>query len=116
MKQFTLKKEEKLSLECAELLFGDISKHSQRLEIETHGPWSIISKCRGLAIRKNLKTGDVTVYGYRTLSNPRQTGYELEGWVSIAGIKRSAFTSSHLFELENGHLIDVGVLFAREAK
>ena len=116
MKQFTLKKEEKLSLEQAKILFEDITKHSQRLEIETHGPWSIISKCRGLTIRENFDTGETTIYGYRALSKPRSSGYQLEGWVSIKGVKRSAFTSSHLFELENGHLIDVGVLFAREAK
>ena len=116
MKQFTLKKDEKLSLEAAKELLGDITKDEQRLDLSFRGPWSIISKCRGLAIRQNFETGSVTIYGYRTLSNPRQTGYELEGWVSIKGVKRSAFTSSHLFELKNGHLIDVSVLIAREAK
>ena len=116
MKQFTLKKDEKLSLEAAKELFGDITKDEQRLDIETRGPWGIISKCKGLTIRQNFETGTITIYGYRTLSKPRSSGFQLEGWVSIKGVKRSAFTSSHLFELENGHLIDVAVLFAREAK
>ena len=116
MKQFTLKKDEKLSLEAAKEIFGDITKGEQRLDLSFRGPWSIISKCRGLAIRQNFDTGETTIYGYRALSKPRSSGYQLEGWVSIKGVKRSAFTSSHLFELENGHLIDVIVLFAREAK
>jgi len=111
-----LKKDEKLSLSIAKELFGDITKDEQRLDIETRGPWSIITKCKGLTIKQDFDTGTVTIYGYRTLSNTKQGGYELEGNVSIKGVKRSAFTSSHLFELENGHLIDVGVLFAREVK
>ena len=111
-----LKKDEKLSLEIAKKLFGNITIDGQRLEIGTRGPWGIITKCKGLAINRNFDTGTITIYGYRTLSNPRSSGYELEGNVSINGVKRSAFTSSHLFELENGHLIDVGVLFAREVK
>lgn len=111
-----IKDGEKISLELAKKLFGDITKDEQRLEIETRGPWSIISSCKGLTIWQDFTTNEIEIYGYRTLSRPRNSGYELEGYVSIAGEKRSAFTSSHLFELENGHLIDVGILFARKNK
>jgi hypothetical protein len=111
-----IKDGEKLSLELAKKLFGDITKDEQRLEIETRGPWSIISSCKGLTIWKDFTTNEIEIYGYRTLSKPRNSGYDLEGYVSIAGVKRSAFTSSHLFELKNGHLIDVGILFARKNK
>ena len=110
----TLKKGERLTIEQAKVLGIDYTQDGQRLEIETRGPWSIISKCRGLAMRQNFDTGEVTIYGQRILSNARQSGYELEGWVSIGGVKRSGFTSSHLFEMEDGHLIDVGILFVRE--
>ena len=115
-KGFTLKKGQKLTSAQAKELFEDITINEQRLEIETRGPWGIISKCRGLAINQNFETGDIEVYGYRSLSGPRSSDYQLEGHVSIEGDVRSAFTSSHLFELENGHLIDVGVIFARKLK
>lgn len=114
MEIIVLKKDEKLTIQQAKILFGDITKKEQRLEIETQGPWNIISKCYGLATRKDFNTGEITIYGYRTLSNPMESGYELEGRVSIKGIKRAAFTSSHLFELDNGHMINVGILFVRE--
>lgn len=110
----TLEKDQKLTEEQAKNLFEDITKDKQSFEIETTEPWGIISKCYGLAMRQNFDTGEIIIYGYRTLSKPRQSGYALEGWVSIKGENRSAFTTSHLFELTNGHLIDVGILFVRE--
>jgi len=63
---------------------------------------------------KIFNTGEITIYGNRTLSNPKPGGYELEGRVSLQGKKHTAFTSSHLFDLENGHLIDVGIIFVRK--
>lgn len=116
MKTIKLKRNEKLSIKDAKTLFNDITKHEQRLEIETRGPWSIISHCRGLAMTRYFDTGDVEIFGYRTLSNPRSSGYQLEGWASISGEKRSAFTESHLFTLENNHMIDVGIIFIRNRK
>lgn len=41
-----------------------------------------------------------------------QSGYELEGKVSVGGKKRSCFTSSQLFEID-GETVDIGVIFAR---
>ena len=113
MKVIKLQKDQKLTIEQAKNLFGSASIDEQRLNIKTQGPWSVIIKCSGLCMHTDFETGEHTIYGQRTLTNIRQNGYELEGWVSIGGKKCSAFTSSHLFELENGHLISVGTIFPR---
>ena len=113
MKPIKLQKNQKLTTEQAKNLFGDASIDERRLNIETRGPWSVIIKCSGLCMRTDFETGEHTIYGQRTLTNVRQSGYELEGRVAIGGKKYSAFTSSHLFELENGHLISVGIIFPR---
>lgn len=89
----------------------------RRFETETRGPWSLISQCRGLAVTVERDAhGYVThyiVYGDRALTSPREAGYRLEGRVSINGTKRTAFTSSTLFELPDGRLINVAVLYCR---
>ena len=113
MKVIKLQKDQKLTTEQAKELFGAASIDEQRLNIETQGPWSVIVRCSGLCMSTDFETGEHIIYGRRTLTNIRQSGYELEGWVSIGGKKYSAFTSSHLFELENGHLISVGIIFPR---
>jgi hypothetical protein len=58
-------------------------------------------------------THSKTSYGFRTLTGIRQGGYELEGRVSIGGRKYAAFTSSQLFELPDGRLIDIATIHAR---
>lgn len=113
MKIIKLQRGQKLTTEQAKELFVDASIDEQRLDVETKGPWNMIVRCAGLCMRTDFETGEHTIYGRRTLANVRQSDYELEGWVSIGGKKYTAFTSSHLFELENGHLIDVGVIFPR---
>jgi len=55
------------------------------------------------------------VYGVRSMSRPKESGYVLEGRVSIGGETCSAFTSSHLFQRPDGSLVDVGVLVVRNA-
>ena len=100
-----------------------ISNGEARFEIGQHGGgWRGISKVTGLAISQEFPEGVGTprtpeqsgliVYGVRTMSDPRESGYQQEGHVSIGGKKYSAFTSSHLFSV-NGKLVDVGVLFVR---
>jgi len=83
----------------------------QRFDMECVGPWQIVSKIRGLAIDL-----DGRVYGMRSMSRPRQSGYEMEGYVSIGSKKRSAFTSSMLFEREDGSLVSVACLIVRREK
>jgi hypothetical protein len=55
-------------------------------------------------------------YPMRQLSRPTESGYHLEGRVSRAGRKRSAFTSSQLFQLPDGRLVDVATIHARGDK
>jgi len=113
MKTITLQKNEKLTIAQAVGLFGSATLDEKRADITTRGPWGIIRSFKALCVRQNFETGEVTIYGYRSLYNIRQSGYEPEGYVSVGGKKYTAFTSSHLFELENGHLIDVATIFPR---
>lgn len=112
----TLKRGDKLTMEQAEFIFIDPAEHEQWAEIKTWGPWNLIYSFKALCVCQSFKgenAGDITIYGYRKLQTPRQSGYEIEGYVSINNKRHSAFTSSHLFELENGHLIDVAIIFPR---
>ena len=49
------------------------------------------------------------VYGVRKMSRPTESGYQMEGRVSIGGKTYRAFTSSRMFERPDGSLVDVGV-------
>lgn len=97
----------------------------KRGDIETRGPWSLISRYTALATTATwydapggMRVDEYTLYGDRTMYALKQSGYNLEGRVSIAGKKRSAFTTSILFEIiETGRLVNVAVIHARtEAK
>lgn len=98
-----------------------ISAGEKRGDVTTRGPWGIISGYRALAVTATWRPGpagcdyvdEYTLHGMRALSAPRQSGYELEGYCSIDGVKRSAFTSSILFELLDGRLISVAVIHVR---
>lgn len=98
----------------------DIEAGEKRGELKTYGVWNIPVSYRALCMSSVNTYPDLpsithskTVYGIRTLTNIRQGGYELEGHVSIGGKKYSAFTSTQLFELPDGRLIDVAVIHAR---
>ena len=98
----------------------DIDAGEKRGELKTYGPWSIPISYKALCMSMVNTYPDFPSithskisYGIRTLTNLRQSGYELEGRVSINGKKYSAFTSSQLFELPDGKLIDVAVIHAR---
>lgn len=86
-------------------------------ETDTIGPWQISVRSRAIAV--SVKWGEhsymetITLYGWRTLSRPKQSGYHLEGLVSIGGKKYSAFTSSQMFCLPDGRLFDVATIHAR---
>lgn len=76
-----------------------------RFDIETLGPWQVVSKVRGLAM-----TLDGKIFGMRNMRAPKESGYQLEGRVSVGGKKYRAFTSSTLFERDDGSLCDVATL------
>ncbi len=114
-----------ITTEDALALFGAdaIAAGERRGEMILAGPWSTLISYKALTVTAAWKPGpthdyvdEYTLHGDRTMSRPRQAGYELEGYVSIDGVKRSCFTSSILFELPDGQLIDVAVIHARTQK
>ena len=115
-----------ISTEDALLLFGAdaLAAGERRGEIATYGSWNIITSYKALAVTATWKPGaagydyvdEYTLHGDRTMSRPKQSGYDLEGYISIDGVKRSCFTSSILFELPAGQLINVAVIHARTKK
>lgn len=94
-----------------------------RGELKTIGPWQVPVSFKALCTstvytdkdkqRYGAEKESETAYGIRTLSNIHQSGYELEGRVSINGKKYSAFTSSQLFELEDKRLVNIATIHAR---
>ena len=97
----------------------DIEAGEKRGELKTYGPWQIPISYRALCVSSiysasyYTKTERTMAYGVRTMTQPKESGYCLEGRVSIGGKKYSAFTTSQLFELPDGRLIDVAVIHAR---
>jgi len=91
----------------------------QQGELKHIGPWQIPISYKAVCIdtlyekiEHRVQPVTVTIFGPRTMTNVRQGGYELEGFVSIKGKKYTCFTSSKLFEVE-GKLINVAVISAR---
>jgi hypothetical protein len=76
-----------------------------RGELRTFGPWSLPASYRALAVDSDCK-----VYGVRTLSHVRESGYALEGRVKVGGKSYRGFTSSQLFQRPDGSLVDVAVI------
>lgn len=93
--------------------------------LEPNSVWNIpegVSEVRGeikhsrfpfasyIGFRALAMDGDGYVYGVRSLTNCREDGYCLAGQVSIDGRKYRAFTSSTLFQRQDGSLCDVAVI------
>lgn len=99
----------------------EIAAGEKRLESTHVGPWHICTSLRGIVERAKfehdsffVKTKWKEFYPARTLSRPRSMGFDMEGHISLNGKQVSAFTSSQIFELPDGRLIDVAVIFARD--
>ena len=98
-----------------------IRSTDRRFDIETRGPWQIaVRLCAPVAASYFDRSKPYTVTrGFSllsdcgTMTDPRQSGYDMEGRVSVAGKKVSAFTSSQLFRLPDGSLRDCAIIFAR---
>ena len=107
----------KLTLAQAEKL-GISKEENQKGILKTSGMWQIPVSFKALcctAIYKKeyyTKCIKKSFYGIRTMTNARNSGYVLEGQVSIKGKKYSCFTSDQLFEIE-GKLINVSTIHAR---
>lgn len=113
----------KLTLEQARLIFSEaeIQAGHQNANIQHVGPWNVpfayTALCTSNTWAPDVSTylarrGPLHVYGKRTLTRPQQSGYQLEGRVSIGGKRYRAFTSSQLFELPDGRLIDAATIHA----
>jgi hypothetical protein len=97
-----------------------IEAGEMRGEMECTGPWSIVKSYKAIAMEFTGKDTShygefnnvAIIHGMRSLLKPKQSGHALEGYVSINGKKRRAFTSSALFTV-NGKLIDVSILYVR---
>lgn len=88
--------------------------------IETSwGVWGQAKRIKGFAVtaRELDRVGvtsqfEYTVHGDRAMYHPRESGYQMEGWVSLGGRKRRAFTGSILVRYR-GKLHTVAVLHVR---
>jgi hypothetical protein len=99
--------------------FGiDTEKEEIRAEIKTRGSWNIISGYKALCVSVKYKKGliiekeSITLYGKRSMGNIRDSGYHLEGQVSLKGKKVSCYSSTELFSVD-GVLVNVQVIGAR---
>ena len=91
----------------------------QNGEMKTFGHWQIPVSYKALCISNKYDKSKVytqieetVLYGLRTMSRPKQSGYCLEGYVSIKGKKYSSYTSRITFEVD-GLSIDVSTINAR---
>ena len=98
----------------------ELAAGEKRLESTHLGPWQICTSLRGIVKRweftpdSSARRRWVEFYAPRTMSRPRSCGYDMEGTISLAGRKSSAFTSSQLFELPDGRLVNAGIIFSRD--
>ena len=95
----------------------EIEAGEKRFDSVHSGPWSICRSLRGVVQRAEFGEYHgkkwVEFYPARKMSNPRPCGYDMEGVISLNGKKSTAFTSSQLFELPDGRLVDCAIIFAR---
>lgn len=97
----------------AQLAAFGIQPEDSRGELETFGPWHIPVRYKALAVSyvfSNHWAETVTLYGARTMGELKESGYCLEGRVSVAGQKRPGFTSAQLWELPCGRLIETATI------
>lgn len=89
-------------------------------ELETYGPWSLpvryVAPCITYVRGEFSSIKSVTLYGPRTLSKLTQAGYHLEGRLSLLGRTTTGFTSSRLFKLPDGRLLETAVIHARMSR
>ena len=92
----------------------------QRGNLETVGPWRIPLRFSAPAVTVQwaptpwAQAESITLYGRRTMHAPRESGYVLEGRASIGGRKLSCFTSSQLFQLPDGTLLETATIHCRK--
>jgi hypothetical protein len=99
----------------------------RRFDIETQkGGWQRIVRVRGLAVEvtKRDQFGHFMgyrIHGDRNLLKPTESGYQMEGRVSVGGKKRRAFTGSMMVrykdpETGKDRLVNFAVLHVASEK
>lgn len=90
-----------------------------RGEANHRGMWQILTSYKALVIADHERDVEhyggyaksIRVYGWRVLQNAKESGYDLEGRVSINGKKYRAFTTSVMFEYPSGQLVNVAAIY-----
>lgn len=94
--------------QARELLTPDeITKGEKRGRLTTRAPWGTPVGYTALAVDEKAQI----IYGTRTLQDVKQLGHELEGRVEVDGKRVRGFTSSILFTLADGRLVDVAIIY-----
>lgn len=98
---------------------AEIEAGEKRFDSTDSGaPWHVTRSLRAIVQTAEFNPENhakrwADFYPMRTMTNPRSAGYDMEGFVSLRGKKSSCFTTSQLFELPDGKLVDVAVIFSR---
>jgi hypothetical protein len=94
----------------------------QRGDLETRGPWRLpvrfIAPCLTLHWEHNGYCNNVvavTLWGKRTMRNLRESGYQLEGRLSLRGKTVSGYTGGQMFQLPDGTLLETAAIHVRAA-
>lgn len=111
-----------ITTEQAVAIFGDelkglLESGEMRGNLKTFGPWSIPLSFRAHAVSSEwvdnpsviARRKAVTFWGERTMTHPRESGYNLEGRVFAGGKKRRAFTSGDLLDID-GRLVQIATI------
>ena len=109
----------KLTEDQCNFLGIDINVAEIRGDMQTRGMWNVPVSYKAICIDTlyvnidgQIKPTEVTFFGTRTMTNIRQSGYNIEGYVSIKGKKYTCFDSSVMIDV-NGKLINVACISAR---
>lgn len=86
----------------------EIEAGAKRFETVSFGPWHQCHSIRGI-----VQNGD-TWHTPRTAGKISHLGMWSEGVISLNGKKRTVFTNSQLFELPDGRLVNVAVLYCHD--
>ena len=83
-----------------------------RFDMTQRGPWGIVTSVRGLAVDREGR-----IWGIRSMSGVKESGYQLEGKVSLGGKSYTAFTSSiHLRRSPDSPDVEVATLYVRHGR
>lgn len=109
----------KLTPEQCTILGIDTNVDEIRGDLKTRGVWQLPVSYKAICIDTlyvnndgQIKPTEVTFFGMRTMTNLKQKGYGIDGYVSIKGKKYTCFDSSVLVEV-NGRLINIACISAR---